>query len=137
MTEQSLWVMDTNVLVSRLLVPGGVAAHAVDYSLARGVLLVSEATLTELVMVLGRPKFDAYLTDEDRQRFISLLGGVSRIVPIVSHVRACRDPNDDKFLDVAVNGGARAIITGDKDLLALDSFHGVRIVSPAAFLTWP
>jgi uncharacterized protein len=89
-----------------------------------------------LVKVLGRPQFDAYLTDQDRQRFIRLLGGVSRIVPIVSQVRACRDPNDDKFLDVALNGGARAIITGDQDLLALHSFHGVQIVSPAVFLTW-
>lgn len=137
MIEQSLWVLDTNILVSRLLVPGGVAARAVDHALGRGILLVSEATLDELVEVLDRPKFDPYLTREDRKRFIELLGGVARVIPITSKVRACRDPKDDKFLDVALNGGAAAIITGDADLLHLDPYHGVPIVNPAAFLDWP
>lgn len=134
MTERSHWVLDTNTLVSRLLVPGGTAAKAVDHALAQGLLLVSEATLDELVEVLGRPKFDPYVTREDRRRFIELMGGVSRIVPILHCIRACRDPKDDKFLDVAMSGNARAIITGDRDLLELDPFHEVRIVTPAAFL---
>lgn len=137
MIEQSLWVLDTNTLVSRLLVPGGVAAQAVDRALERGILLVSEGTLAELVEVLARRKFDAYVTQEDRRQFIGLLGGVSRLVPVPHGIRACRDPRDDKFLDVALNGNARAIITGDRDLLELDPFHGVRIVSPAEFLKWP
>lgn len=137
MIEQSLWVLDTNTLVSRLLAPGGVAARAVDHALERGVLLVSEPTLAELIDVLGRPKFQPYLSAEDRQRFLELLGGVARVVPITRSHRACRDPKDDKFLDLAIAGEARAIITGDRDLLALDPFHDVRIVSPATFLTWP
>ena len=136
MTDASLWVFDTNTLVSRLLVPGGTAALAVDHGLSQGILLVSEATLEELVMVLTRPKFDPYASHQDRQRFIALLGGVSRVVPILHQVQACRDPKDDKFLDVALNGGAKAIITGDQDLLALHPFHGVSIVSPADFLNW-
>lgn len=137
MTDQSCWVLDTNTLVSRLLVPDGVAARAVDRALERGVLLVSEATLAELVEVIGRRKFDSYVTNVERRQFIALLGGVSRLVPIHRHVHACRDARDDKFLDVALAGGARAIITGDRDLLELDPFHGVRIVGPAAFLAWP
>jgi putative PIN family toxin of toxin-antitoxin system len=128
------WVLDTNLLVSRLLVPSGTAAKAVDHALARGILLVSEATLQELVTVLGRSKFDPYVSREDRQQFIRLLGGVARVVPITTPIRACRDPKDDKFLEVAVHGEARAIITGDADLLDLDPFHGVRIVRPADFL---
>jgi putative PIN family toxin of toxin-antitoxin system len=137
MTEQSLWVLDTNILISRLLVPGGVAARAVDHALARGILLVSEATLAELAEVLGRPKFDPYASREDRQRFIGLMGGVSRIVYVERKIQACRDPKDDKFLDVALAGGARAIVTGDRDLLALNPFHDVPIISPAEFLAWP
>lgn len=137
MTEQSLWVLDTNVLVSRLLVPQGVAGRAVDHALARGILLVSEDTLGELVEVLGRPKFDPYVSRKDRRHFIELLGGVARVVPITRKLRACRDPKDDNFLDVAVNGEARAIITGDRALLELDPFHGVRIVNPGDFLAWP
>jgi putative PIN family toxin of toxin-antitoxin system len=135
MTERR-WVVDTNVLLSRLLCPGGVAANAVDRALESGVLLVSEDTLTELVEVMDRPKFDRYLSRDDRRRFIELLGGVARLIPIARRVQARRDPRDDKFLDVAVNGEAAAILTGDRDLLELDPFHGVRILSPSAFLTW-
>ena len=136
MGDQTLWVLDTNTLISRLLCPAGAAAQAVDHALARGVLLVSEDTLNELVEVLSRSKFDAYVTREDRRQFLELLGGVARIVPIVRRMRACRDAKDDKFLDVALNGEATAIITGDQGLLVLDPFHGVRILSPSAFLTW-
>ena len=131
------WVFDTNTLISRLLSPGEVPAKAVDHALASGVLLVSKETMNELARVLDRPKFDPYVSREDRRRFINLLGGVSRIVPIARRVHVCRDPKDDIFLDVALNGEAKAIITGDEDLLALDPFHGVRIVKPAEFLVWP
>ncbi|TQE99206.1 MAG: putative toxin-antitoxin system toxin component, PIN family [Spiribacter salinus] len=137
MTDRFLWVLDTNTLISRLLVPDGTAAEAVDHALARGILLVSEATLNELIDVLNRPKFDPYVAVADRREFVRHLGGVSRIVAILRTVQACRDPKDDKFLDAALAGGAQAIISGDRDLLELDPFHGIRIVSPAVFLGWP
>lgn len=137
MNDGSVWVLDTNILISRLLIPAGTAGRAVDLALANGVLLVSDVTLGELAEVLARPKFDPYVTVADRANFIRLLGGVSRVVPIVARFHACRDPNDDKFLDVAINGAARALITGDRDLLALDPFHGVRIIPPAESLQWP
>ncbi|MBL8443655.1 MAG: putative toxin-antitoxin system toxin component, PIN family, partial [Zoogloeaceae bacterium] len=115
MNDSQRWVVDTNVLISRLLAPNGLAAKAVDHALERGILLLSEDTLAELVAVLGRAKFDTYVSRSDRQRFIALLGGVARIVPVIQKIRACRDPKDDKFLDVALCGGARAIVTGDQD----------------------
>ncbi|MCY0855378.1 putative toxin-antitoxin system toxin component, PIN family [Cupriavidus sp. D39] len=130
-------VLDTNALISRLLVPTGVAAKAVDHALASGVLLLSEETLGELAEVLARPKFDRYVSIADRQHFLRLLGGVARIVPISHRVAACRDPKDDKFLHVALNGEAEVIVTGDADLLVLHPFHGVDIVSPAVFLLRP
>ncbi|MGL1834641.1 putative toxin-antitoxin system toxin component, PIN family [Rhodocyclaceae bacterium SMB388] len=136
MTE-ARWVADTNILISRLLAPGGTAARALDHALARGVLLVSDATLTELATVLGRDKFDRWITREQRRQFIALLGGVSRRVVITRRIQACRDPRDDMFLDVALAGDAHAIITGDADLLELHPFHGVPIVTPSAFLSWP
>lgn len=136
MSEQVCWVLDTNTLISRLLTPVGVPAKAVDQALASGTLLVSEETMNELARVLDRPKFDPYVSREERRRFIKLLGGVARIVPIVREVHVCRDPKDDIFLDVALNGEAKAIITGDADLLELDPFHGVRVIKPAEFLVW-
>jgi uncharacterized protein len=127
------WVLDTSILVSRLLLPTGVAARAVDHALALGVPLVSDETLEELAEVLSRPKFDRYATLAERQQFIRLLGGVARRIAITHRVQACRDPNDDKFLHVALNGEAEAIVTGDADLLVLNPFHGVRILGPAEF----
>ncbi len=127
-------VLDTNTLVSRLPMPGGTAARAVDHALALGVPLVSDDTLAELADVLSRPRFDRYVLLADRQRFVALLGGVARRVAITHRMQACRDPRDDKFLHAALNGEAEAIVTGDNDLLVPDPFHGVRILSPAAFL---
>jgi putative PIN family toxin of toxin-antitoxin system len=83
--------------------------------------------------VLSRPKFDRWVPLADRQRFVQLLGGVARRVPITHRVQACRDPRDDKFLQLALNGEAEAIVTGDRDLLVLDPFHGVRILRPVDF----
>ncbi|WCE03588.1 putative toxin-antitoxin system toxin component, PIN family [Pseudoxanthomonas sp. JBR18] len=130
-------VVDTNLWISRLLMPGGTAAKAVDHGLAWGIPLMSEETLTELSDVLSRSKFDKYVSREDRQQFLRLLGGIVRIVHITQRIAACRDPKDDKFLDVALNGGAQVILTGDQDLLELHPFHGLEILRPADFLDWP
>jgi putative PIN family toxin of toxin-antitoxin system len=127
-------VLDTNRLISRLLLPGGAAARAVDHALALGVPLGWDDTLAELAQVLSRPKFDRWVLLAERQQFVRLLGGVARRVVITHRVQACRDPRDDQFLHVAPNGEAEAIVTGDRDLLVLDPFHGMRILSPSGFL---
>jgi len=127
-------VIDTNLWVGRLLLPDGVAARAVNAALAWGTPLASEATLAELSEVLSRRKFDRYATPADRQQFLRLLGGVVRMVSITQTLAVCRDPADDKFLDVALTGEAHLILTGDADLLALHPFHGVDILRPVAFL---
>jgi uncharacterized protein len=56
------------------------------------------------------------------------------LIAITERIAACRDPKDDKFLELAVNGRADLIVTGDADLLALDPFRGIPIVTPAAFV---
>ena len=89
--EEHRLVLDTNTLISRMLLPKGVAGRAVDKALESGVLLMSEETLAELVAVLNRPKFDRYVSLEDRRQFLRLLGGVARIVPIHHRITACRD----------------------------------------------
>ncbi|TAN47120.1 MAG: putative toxin-antitoxin system toxin component, PIN family, partial [Rhodospirillales bacterium] len=93
----------------------------------------SDETLAELADVLARPKFDAYVSVEDRQEFLRHLARVAEFVPHVVPVRACRDPKDDKFLALALIGGAKVIITGDADLLALHPFRGIEIVKPGTF----
>ncbi|ANX03474.1 putative toxin-antitoxin system toxin component, PIN family [Immundisolibacter cernigliae] len=127
-------VVDTNVLLSRLLVPSSVPAQAVRRTVDQGQILASEATLEELADVLSRPKFDRYLTVSERQQFLRLFMRIAQWVPILHPVQACRDPRDDKFLALAVNGEAGVIITADQDLLVLDPFRDVRILEPAAYL---
>jgi len=135
-TERRL-VIDTNLWLSRLLTPGGTAARAVDHGLAWGLALMSEATLQELAEVLARDKFDPYVSRADRQQFLKIIGGLVRMVRVTRHVQACRDPRDDKFLDVARSGEAQIILTGDQDLLALHPFHDVAILRPGDFLLVP
>jgi predicted nucleic acid-binding protein len=58
----------------------------------------------------------------------------AELVTIAERVMACRDPTDDKFLELAVNGRADVIVTGDADLLVLNPFRDVPIVAPVAFV---
>jgi predicted nucleic acid-binding protein len=62
------------------------------------------------------------------------VGSLVELIDVLRSIRASRDPNDDKFLDAAVNGRANVIVTGDKDLLDLNPFRGTAIVTPADYL---
>jgi len=134
MTARERVVVDTNALVSRLLIPKSVPGRAVRKAVDSARVLVSEDTMNELAEVLSRKKFDQFISLRDRQHFIRLLARVVELVPIIYPVRICRDPKDDQMLEVAVNGRADLIITGDKDLLVLSPFQGIAIISPAEYL---
>jgi uncharacterized protein len=128
-------VVDTNVLISAFLQPSGRTGKVLEAIRAMGgVLIFSDETFAELVSRMARPKFDRYVDRGIRQRFLSDLAAVAEWAPITGAVRACRDPDDDKFLETAISGGADCIVTGDRDLLALDPFEGVTIFTPRDFL---
>lgn len=129
-------VLDTNALVSRLLVPDSVPAQAVRKAVEEGEILMSESTLYELAEVLGREKFDAYVTIQDRKEFLRILGRIVEMVQILQAVHDCRDVRDNHILEVAVNGQAQVIVTGDEDLLVLNPFRGIPIIRPADHLEW-
>ena len=120
-------VVDNNILISRLLVPGSVPGRAVPKAVDEAVLLVSEATLDELANILARAKCDLYVSLANRRRFILQFARIAELVPVLCRVEACRDPNEDKFLEVAINGDAELIMTGDRDLLALHPFMEIRV----------
>ena len=127
-------VVDTNVFVSAIILPLSLPRRAVDQALDNGVLLFSAATIAELEEVLRRPKFDRYVIREERQFFLSQLASTGEFVQIIQLVRECRDPNDDKFLEVALNGRADVIVTGDADLLGIHPWRGIEVLSPAKYL---
>jgi uncharacterized protein len=127
-------VVDTNVLISRLLASDSVPGQAVRTARREGRLLVSEATMNELAGVLSRAKLDRYISLEDRKQFLRQLARIAEFVPVIQVVRECRDPGDDKFLEVALNGKADLILTGDGDLLAMHPWRGIAILSPRDYL---
>ena len=112
------YVFDTNVLVSALIFVQSAPARALHLG-RRGTVLLSLETLDEVTRVLCRPKFDAYVTLQDREQFLAKVTLAAELVAVHERVTSCRDPKDNKFLEVAVNGAASAIITGDADLLVL------------------
>jgi putative PIN family toxin of toxin-antitoxin system len=127
-------VLDTNVFISGVLAFNSIPGLTVQSAMRAGTLLVSDATFFELSEVLQRRKFARLASDESVKSFRGNYQRVTQMVQVVSHISACRDPRDDKFLELAVDGHADMIVSGDEDLLSLDPFQGIRILSPQAFL---
>ena len=127
-------VVDTNVFVSAAVFSLSVPRRAVKKALRDGVLLFSECTMDELKEVLFRSKFDRHVSPQERAFFLGLLGAVGEFIPIVQAIRECRDPKDDKFLEIALNGRADVIITGDADLLELHPWRDFAVLSPGDYL---
>jgi len=127
-------VLDTNVLISFVLTNQSIPGKAVLKALKEGQLVVSVYTLEELVETLSRTKFDRYISQQDRKELITYLSRVIEMTIPTQHLDICRDPKDNKFLDAAVSGSANYIITGDQDLLVLNPFMKIQIVTPKSFL---
>ena len=134
MTRMRWLVLDTNILVSAVLRNGSVPHRALLKARMEAKLLASDETLAEFRSVMLRNKFDRDVARVLRLELMEEYAHLCILVPILAPIRACRDPRDDKFLEVAVHGGADVIVTGDADLLALDPFHGIAILTPAAYL---
>jgi len=126
-------VIDTNVFVSAALKQSSVPALAVKIAAQHDVLLKSAATERQLLDVLARPHLASLIAAATVGWLHGLLAHAEAIT-ITEHIVACRDPTDDKFLELAVNGRADIIVSGDADLLALNPFRNIPIITPAAFV---
>lgn len=126
-------VVDTNVFISAALKDKSLPALAVRLVTQRGTFLKSAVTEQQLVEVIARPYLAKLIAPETRDGLLDLLAK-AELVTITERIAACRDATDDKFLDVAVNGRADLILTGDKDLLVLHPFRDISIVEPAIFI---
>ncbi len=126
-------VVDTNVLVSAVLKETSLPALAVYLIELRGGLLKSAATEQELLQVIARPRLAPLIAPRFLEWLSKLLAGAEPVT-ITERIAACRDPKDDKFLELAVNGRADLIVSGDNDLLVLNPFREIPIVQPTAFI---
>ena len=127
-------VLDTNVLISGLFSTTSTPARAVEHAISSGQLIATADTLRELMTKLLSPKFDRFAPHERRDALLLRLAPLIEIVEVVQRIQASRDPDDDKFFEAAINGRADVVVSGDGDLLDLNPFRGIAILTPAAYM---
>ena len=134
MAAKPRFVFDTSAVISAVLLKQSISRRAFDKALDEGELLVSAETIDELNQTLGRTDFARYVTEDERMEFLAVLLREARLVEVTVHVGECRDPRDNKFLELALSGNAECVVSGDQDLLVLHPFRGISIVTPRGFL---
>ncbi len=122
-------VIDTNILISAALSAHGAPAQLVLGALARHRLVFSQATSDELRTRIYRPKFDRYISLEDRERLLRDFNACAVWVEPVEPGRYCRDRDDDHSIAAALKAQADYLVSGDKDLLEAPPVQGLRVVS--------
>ncbi len=98
---------------------------------------MSEPVAAEIREVLARPKFARVLTPIRQAEIAALLFSDARWFSPVERVADCRDPNDDKYLELALAARATELISSDRDLLSLGLWRGTRILNPSDYLILP
>ena len=126
-------VLDVNLSISWVLTAGSTLSRVfVAWRDGRFVYLVSPPIVDELRRVLARQPERVRPVAAEHLLRIERRAEWTAGEPLVSG--ACRDPKDDKFLSCALEGDAEYVVTGDRDLLDIGTFRGIRIVKPAEFL---
>lgn len=122
-------VLDTSTLVGVVLKPNSLPAQVFYDLVENHILLASKATLQELSEVLQRDKFDRFRSRQERATVLAHYLHLVEIISITANVEDCRDPKDNKFLELALSGNANLIITSDDDLRVLDPYQGIPIIT--------
>ncbi len=129
-------VLDTNVVVSAAISDEGNPAKIFALMLS-GVIenISSVEIIAEVKEVFERPKISALMSNEDKEFFIDNFENLSVKIETKSRFTEIKDdPSDNKFIEVAVDGGADYIVSGDPHLTGIKSFEDIRIVTPKEFL---
>ncbi|WP_069790880.1 putative toxin-antitoxin system toxin component, PIN family (plasmid) [Cyanobacterium sp. IPPAS B-1200] len=126
-------VLDTNILISSILSPNSIPAQVLNWGENTGIILYSTDTLMELLSVLSRKKFAKYIEPKEINELSERIKINWHCVPIIQRVNLCRDEKDNKFIDLALNGRASHLITGDNDLLVLNPIQDISILKPRNF----
>ena len=130
-------VVDTNILIRALIKPDGTVGpilkrlSAGDYT-----LVYSEPILLELLAKLALPRLrhKYHIDDLVVEQTLALIALRGEPITPERHVKVCREPKDDMFIEAALAGAAPYVVTGDEDLLILKRFESVRFVTPSTFL---
>ena len=135
--KNNLYVFDTTTLVSALIFKNSTPAQAFKKALTWGKILLSTDVFSEISEVIHRDKFRRYFSVKKAEVFTLMLYEDAIFIDDISEsITACRDPKDNKFLELAVAGKANLIVSSDKDLQVLHPFRRIPILSPAKFLDY-
>lgn len=126
-------VLDTNILISSILAPNSIPAQVLNWGENAGIILYSSDTLNELLSVLSRDKFAKYIEPKEINGLSERIKINWHYISIIQRVNLCRDEKDNKFIDLALNGSASHLITGDNDLLVLNPIQDISIFKPRDF----
>ena len=127
-------IFDCNVLLECSIFRKRDSRKSLEKAKREDAIIASRKTFEEFRSVMLRSKFDKYLTLESRLEFILEIQTLVRLIPVSHVVTICRDPKDDMYLELALSGKADCIITNDDDLLVLNPFENIAIISPKQFL---
>jgi putative PIN family toxin of toxin-antitoxin system len=122
-------VIDTNILISAALSAQGAPAQLVLCTLARHRLVFSQTTFDELRTRIYRPKFDRYISLDDRERLLRDFSASAIWVEAGEPGQYCRDRDDDHFIEAALKAQAHYLVSGDKDLLEAPRLQELQVVS--------
>lgn len=133
-------VIDTNVAISGILAPGGKPADVLRAAGLAFKLVWTPAIVAECLRVLTYERIARLLRARRRQEYArQIIAGLAAAADMVSpdmlpRVRAVKaDPDDDLFIATALAGGARVVVSGDRHLLVLQEYAGVRVLNAATF----
>ena len=125
-------VIDTNVLVSAVFF-GGRPGEVLDLVLRRRLEAVATARIIAEYQATIECLLERYGGAHLRLSIMPILAAME-VIPQTDNVHVCRDPDDDKFISCAVDGKCIYIVSGDKDLLAVEKYNDVEILTVAQFL---
>ena len=127
-------IFDASALVSAALKADSVPERALLRAEEVDVFALSAAVDGEIAGVLNRPRLARAIPLARRERVLEILRHAAVWFEPTVQVTDCRDPKDNKYLELALAAGAETIVSSDDDLLVLDPWRGVRIMRPADYL---
>lgn len=127
-------VIDASSIVGALLRPGSIPELAILAARQVGVICLSPAVEAEIRSVIMRPRLQAYASPERTAYVLDLVFTDAQRYHPQATIADCRDAKDDKYLDLVLAAKATVLITSDRDLLVLNPWRGVAIVTPAQYI---
>lgn len=126
--ESKRIILDTNLWISFLITKNYTEIDDLIKT-NKVVLIFSTELIEEFIEVVTRPKFRKFFSKKDVEQLLNTFDQFASLITVTSQLKLCRDEKDDFLLNLAVDGNADFLVTGDKDLLILDQIKNTKILT--------